>query len=40
MSLAQKGRIMTEESKLKISLSKKGKPWTESRRLAQKNKLL
>jgi hypothetical protein len=33
-----KGGTSSEETKKRISESKKGKPWTEARRLAQKNK--
>ncbi len=33
-----KGRTMPEESKQKVSQSKKGKPWTEARRQAQINR--
>lgn len=32
------GRVCSEETKKKISLGNLGKPWTEARRLAQKNK--
>ena len=34
-----KGIPMTDEMKQIISSTKKGKPWTESRRLAQKNRI-
>lgn len=35
ISKALTGRVLSEETKLKISNSKKGKPWTKARRNAQ-----
>jgi hypothetical protein len=31
-----KGKIHSEETRQKLSLARKGKPWSEARRLAQK----